>query len=320
VTARRIDWLDVTERGTAAGVWFLVVLSTVLGRAPARAFLRALVPYYMVFHGQARRSSRDYLEQVHGHVTNRMVHDHLLRFAQCTLDRLLFVRGRVEPFDVRSHGEEHLRALLEARRGAILLGAHLGSFEAMQRMADARDMPINVVGFFRNARMLAAVLKRLNPRSTARLVELDTESVDFVLTIRERIQKGELVAILADRTVPGGRDAVVRFFGRPARLPTGPYLLASVLDCPVYLTFGLHSGRDRYDLYCEPFAERIVLSRRGRQAELAALAQRYADALERYCRLAPDNWFNFYDFWESSDDVGGAAVESAPLPGEGNRP
>ena len=29
----------------------------------------------------------------------------------------------------------------------------------------------------------------------------------------------------------------------------------------------------------------------------SAMAQRYADRLEHYTRLAPDNWFNFYDFW-----------------------
>ena len=26
--------------------------------------------------------------------------------------------------------------------------------------------------------------------------------------------------------------------------------------------------------------------------------QRYADCLTRYCKLAPYNWFNFFDFWQ----------------------
>jgi len=26
--------------------------------------------------------------------------------------------------------------------------------------------------------------------------------------------------------------------------------------------------------------------------------QHYADRLTHYCRLAPYNWFNFFDFWQ----------------------
>jgi predicted LPLAT superfamily acyltransferase len=72
-----------------------------------------------------------------------------------------------------------------------------------------------------------------------------------------------------------------------------------VLRCPIYLTFGIYTAPDRYDLYCEPFAESVTLPREQRDAILAQLAQRYADELAERCRLAPDNWFNFYDFWHS---------------------
>lgn len=310
MTAPRQGWLDVAERGTAAGLGFLAVLATRAGRAPARAFLRLLVPYYLAAHAPARRASRDYLARLGREpATLRQVHDHLLRFAQCSLDRLFFVRGAVDAFEVHSHGEELMTALLDQGQGALLLGAHLGSFEALQRMADARRIPVNVVGFFRNARLFAAVLERLAPGSNAHLIEIDRSGVDFVLRIRERIERGELVAILGDRTWPGGPSARVRFLGGWARLPTGPYRLAAALGCPVLLAFGLHTPPNRYDLHCEPFADRISLPRRGRDAALAALAQRYADRLERYCRLAPDNWFNFYDFWDD-----------APGPGEGTPP
>ena len=112
------------------------------------------------------------------------------------------------------------------------------------------------------------------------------------------IERGELVAMLADRTLTKSRSADVNFLGARARFPTGPYLLASVLKCPVYLVFGLHRPPNRYDLYCEPFSEQIRLPRRSRDDALRDQAQRFAERLEHYCRLAPDNWFNFYDFWK----------------------
>jgi predicted LPLAT superfamily acyltransferase len=92
----------------------------------------------------------------------------------------------------------------------------------------------------------------------------------------------------------------VDFLGSPARFPSGSFALASVMRCPVLLTFALHTPPNRYDLYCEPLAEQVVLPRKEREAALRGYVQRYADRLEHYCRLRPDNWFNFYDFWSKS--------------------
>ena len=53
-----------------------------------------------------------------------------------------------------------------------------------------------------------------------------------------------------------------------------------------------------YDVYCEPFEDRVTLARRGGLEQKRELVQRYAERLEHYVRQAPSNWFNFYDFWE----------------------
>ena len=78
------------------------------------------------------------------------------------------------------------------------------------------------------------------------------------------------------------------------------FILAAALHCPVYLTFGIYRGGTRYELYCEPFADRIDLPRKQRDLALRQVAQRYADRLQAFVRLAPYNWFNFYDFWGKS--------------------
>jgi predicted LPLAT superfamily acyltransferase len=303
VTRRKHDWIDVAERGSMAGLWFVAGLATLLGRRPARAFLRPLALYYTVSHRGARRASRDVLTLVNGRATPIMQYRHMLRFSQCSLDRLFFLRGAWQAFEIHEHGEEHLRRTLDQGRGALLLGAHLGCYEAMQRLAEARGVRVNVVGDFRNARGISTVLERFAPAFRARLVELDPDDVSFVLRIREMIEEGELVALLADRAYPDGRTAEVELLGRRARLPTGPYALAAALGCPVLLTFALHRPPNRYDVYCEPFADRVEIPRRGRDAALAGHAQRFADRVSHYCRIAPDNWFNFYDFWDDGGSV-----------------
>jgi len=91
-----------------------------------------------------------------------------------------------------------------------------------------------------------------------------------------------------------------RFFGREAAFPQGPLLLAHSLRVPVMLLAGLYEGGRRYVIHVEPFCDEPRGDRAARAAWIGEWAQRYAERLEHFCRTAPYNWFNFYDFWSRS--------------------
>jgi predicted LPLAT superfamily acyltransferase len=290
-------WLSAAETGSLLGIRFLALLCTLFGRAVARAALRPVVLYYVLFHGGARRSSRQYLQRILGRATWPMIYRHFLNFAEVALDRFFLLKGHFHRFQFGSDGFQHLRELHAQRRGAILLGAHIGSFEAMRLIADSRSLPINIVTYRGNAKMLNAVLQSINPGAVGRFVELAPGDVNSVLRIRELIEAGELVAILGDRADLDPNVAVVDFLGAKARFPASLYLLAAVLGCPIYLTFSIYRSPNRYDCYCEPFAEKVELGRGHRDEGIAEYVQRYAQRLDHYCRMEPGNWFNFFDFW-----------------------
>ena len=121
--------------------------------------------------------------------------------------------------------------------------------------------------------------------------------IDTLLKAKARIDEGEMVAILGDRVVDSDKLVYVPFFGSLAAFPAGPFLMANALKIPVMLFFGLYMGGNHYEGCCELFADRIELSRDKRQQDLEQWVRRYAERLEYHCRLAPYNWFNFYDFW-----------------------
>lgn len=298
---RRSGWLDVAERGTVLGIRFFVVLSTVFGRPVARAFLPPIALWYTLTSAVARRASREWLARAEGRRPGLgRVYRHVLTFCQVTLDRLFLARGRVGPFETTTNGHEHLERLVAEGKGALLLGAHLGSFEVLRASARLERFPIHVVAFSANARRLQAVLEGLDPEMAGRVIAIEPEGLDAVMKIRDVVQAGGIVALLGDRVPPGARSVEVDFLGGRVRLPAGPYLVAAVLHCPVYLTFGLYRGGRRYDLSCEPFADPVVLPRGRRDEAAAEYAQRFADRLAERARAAPLNWFNFHDFWSPS--------------------
>jgi predicted LPLAT superfamily acyltransferase len=294
---RARGWLGRAEVGTVWAIRFVAFMATAIGRGPAHVLLRFIALWYTLTYGAAKRASRAYLERYFGKATFGMVYRHIHTFAAVTLDRVLFVAGRYRGLDVRTNGNEHLDALHAEGKGAILLGAHVGSFEAMRAVGDRDGLRVHSVGYFRNAERINAILDRLNPQANARLIHLGDDPTGSMLRIKDALDRGEMVAFLGDRALPGSRTTTVRFLGGEAEIPLGVFSVAAALRCPVYLVFGLYHPPRRYELYCEPFAERIEAPRGRREEALREYAQQYASAVERYVRKAPYNWFNFYDFW-----------------------
>jgi predicted LPLAT superfamily acyltransferase len=290
--------LRAGELGSVLGIRVVLAAATFFGRAPMRALLAVVVLYYALAKRAPRQASRDYLTRIGQPAGFWDVYHHLLRFAQCAADRIFFIARKTSQLEIHTHGSEHIAALAREKRGALLLSAHLGSFEAMHAQGGRGNVAINVVGYFRNAQRINRVLEQLGGGVHARLLE-PSPGIDFALKLRDCLDRGELIGVLGDRAV-GGKTVEVDFLGSPARFPSGSFALASVMRCPVLLTFALHTPPNRYDLYCEPLAEQVVLPRKEREAALRGYVQRYAHRLEHYCRLRPDNWFNFYDFWSKS--------------------
>jgi predicted LPLAT superfamily acyltransferase len=298
---KALRWQDVSEKGSVLGIRVVVAVARLLGRRAAGWMVRLAAVWYALFHPSVRRASRAYLRRLGAGAGLRDVVHHVFTFAQVATDRIFLVAGEVERFRIARQGDGLLFALRDQGRGALLLMSHMGSFEILRTLSRERKLPINVLGYFRNATRINDALRRIDPTVDARLIEIRPNDPSFVFEVEDRIRRGEMVGTMGDRVGFDGKSVRVPFLGAEASFPTGPYLLAAALRCPVLLGFGLYRAPDRYDLYAEPFADAIVLPRGPeREAVLGDLATRYARRVEHYCRAYPDNWFNFYDFWSAA--------------------
>ncbi|MEY2920366.1 MAG: hypothetical protein RL261_1671 [Pseudomonadota bacterium] len=295
-------WLERPEGGGGLGMRLLVGVALRLGRRIARVVLLPVTAYFMLRRGPERRASRAYLARVLGRPPTWLeVARHFHVFAGVTLDRVYFLSDNMWRFDMRLLGLEQLHHAMDLGRGVLLIGAHVGSFDALRAASTLRpDVTLRVVLDAAHSPALSAILKQLNPEIAAGIIDPRRDGTSVALDIGAALNEGALVTMLADRGRPGNATASVNFLGQPAEFPTAPWQIAAALHVPVVLCVGLYRGGNRYDLHFELLTEQLHVDRKQRQQQLRELAQDFANRLAALLRAAPYNWFNFYDFWNDN--------------------
>jgi predicted LPLAT superfamily acyltransferase len=295
----------------------MVWIALHLGRRIAHWVLVPVSLYFLFFSPTAKRHSKRFLARAldrPARLADGWRHVHT--FASVVLDRLYFVRGALHEFELRVRGGELVDATLAEGRGAILLGAHLGSFEALQAVGASRPgMRVAMVMYPDNARMIQDVLASVAPDCRLGIIPIGRPG--STLAIRDWLDGGGLAGLLGDRLPPpeagvAARDgSVVRpFLGVPARFGDGPLRLAQLLRRRVIFMAGLYRGGNVYDVRFEELADfrERPDDAAARERQLQEAISAYVERLEALAREAPYNWFNFHDFW--GEDTA-AAVNAA---------
>lgn len=285
-------WTDKGERGSAWLIYAVVWLARCAGRSVCRGLLYPIVLYFYLTDSVARQSSAEFLQTVHRRKARwRDVFAHIYSFATTLLDRVFMAAGDFDQFDVTIEGLALVDQALQAGKGCVLLGSHLGSFDLLL-LAD------RAMGGRR-----VTVMMRVDPRSRVRRIAGIDDSAfnlipvgrpDSYLRAHEALSQGGVVAILADRT-DGAASLPVRFIDRMTTMPTAPHILAARSDAPILMFFGLYENDNRYLIKFVECGTAAASDCRG--AQLQPVVNAYAAVLDQYARRHPLNWFNFYPYW-----------------------
>lgn len=307
-------WSNQRERSNLTMLRVMRWIATTLGRKAARCVLPPITLYYLAKGGSTTDASRQYLTRILGRApTWRERYRHVHHFAATILDRVYLLQERFDLFDIQLTGLDHFDRMLEDGRGALLLGAHMGSFEAMRALGQShKGVKVAVAMYEDNARMINATLQAIAPEAELHTIALG--QLDAMIELQHWLDDGGVAGLLADRTLHNNAAVTgfgascgaprstglltLPFLGRPAVFSDGPFRLAAMLRRPVVFMVGLYHGGNRYELRCLPLADfRHVGRGAARDAALAEAVTRYVALLEALCRETPYNWFNFFDFW-----------------------
>lgn len=306
-TARH--WSTLGENTFVLGMNILLGVYRLFGRLPFRLCVYPVVLYYYVTRREQRAGSMDYLRRLQAATgalgtvpTWRHSVRHFLQFAESLLDKMLAVSGRYPVERVHAEGREALLQQLAVRGGGVLVTAHMGCLELCRVLAkDSTGLRVNVLVHTAHAQQVTATMQRLNPDLALQLIEVSTLTPATAVMLRERVDDGQFVAIAGDRVpVSGSHTAQVPFLGHEAPFPTGPYIIAALLECPLFFLGCVRDGPG-YLLSFTRLTHKVELPRKSRQAALRDYTMTYVAQLERIVRRAPYDWFNFYAFWDQGD-------------------
>jgi predicted LPLAT superfamily acyltransferase len=293
-------WLAQRERGNLAAMRLITWITRALGHRAGRVLLVPICAYFIAFAPRARRASRAFLQRVlAAPVGIAQVFRHFHVFASTLLDRIEMLSQGSSRFDIQVHGLPAVEEMLARGRGCLLIGSHLGSVEILRAFGERHQkLAINLVMHEGNARSTSRWLRQMAPELAARIIS--PGDAGSLLRVRECLARGEVVAMLGDRPFGSERTTRCEFLGSDASFPSGPLLTAAVLGVPVVAFFCLYEGDFRYSVHFDVLAERIDLGAEPRDAAIVPWIERYVRRLEAHARLAPYNWFNFYDFWQDA--------------------
>lgn len=311
-------WSRTDERKGLWGIRLMLRVYQLLGRRAFQLLLYPVIGYFWLSGRRQRRASQDYLMRIARVAQARQVtlpyrlnsFRHFMRFGDAMLSKLATWQGDTQlGRDAVLVDQARCEAQIASGKGTLIIGSHLGDIESCRALGELNNrIKVNALVFTQHAERFNRVMKEVNPQANINLIQVANMGAEVAIMLKERLDRGEWVAIVGDRTSASGyqRSGSQRliyspFLGAPAAFPPGPFILAAALRVPVFLMFGIEQQR-QLKIYFEPFGDPLLLPRVTRQQSLQHIVDSYAQRLEHYSLLAPHDWFNFYDFWQHPAD------------------
>lgn len=265
-----------------------------------------------------RKRSRAYLARLAKIQGKRIelfgTYKHILSFALSMIEKLRGFKGALK-LGVVEKQDDDLDALveqLERGEGAFMICSHLGNMEMLRSLASfgehhtKNDFKVFPVVDFSGTSKFNDLLRELNPELMANVIDANNVGIDSAIWMKDQIANGNLIVIAGDRTSANtrGRFLETEFMGETAHFPEGAFMLASVLNAPIYFAFGIRKNdfdiSSQYEMHVVKANTSFQCSRKEKPTKIKELLNEYATLLQKLCLKHPYQWYNFYNFWNKT--------------------
>lgn len=285
------------SRGNKSGYSIFVWVLRNFGVFPAYFLLRFVSFYFFLFSYTASKHTLHLYRHRLGYswlTSIRKLYANYYQFGMSLIDKVVVMSGMSNRFTFDFEGEEHLRKMVEAGNGGLLLSAHVGNWEIAGHLLKRLGTTINIVMFDGEQEQIKKYLSSVTGQRKVNVIVLKND-ISHIYQISEALARKELVCMHADRFVEGNKTRQLPLLGSPAKFPIGPFVLAATFRVPVSFVFAMKETRLHYHFFATP--DRMDLSLKKEELTIR-LSQEFADEMAMKVKTYPEQWYNFYNFWQ----------------------
>lgn len=286
------------SKGTPLGYRTFVLIIKTFGVNIAYLVLRLVAFYYFLFSWNSTAHIYRYFRDRHGYGALKSVfkiYQNYYVFGQTLLDKVIVMAGIENKFTYHFDGEDNLRQIVKGGRGGILLSGHVGNWEAAGHLLKRLNTRINVVMFDGEHQQIKEYLERVTGGHKLNIIPIK-EDISHVYAMGEALQKNELICLHADRFLEGNKTTLSKFLGQEALFPLGPFLLAASFRVPVSIVFAFKESKHHYHFFGSPLLTRAT--NESKDVFISRLTSAFVEELEQKIKIYPEQWFNYYNFWQ----------------------
>ena len=285
------------SRGGRWGYTFFISTIRLLGIRCAYFFLALVVLYFIPFAPKATKSVWLYHRRRRKLGVLRSLRElycHYYVFGQTLIDKVAMNAGMTNRYNYVFDNYERFLDLLNSGQGVVMIGAHVGCWEAGAGFFGEYGKKINIAMFDVEHQQIKELLEsNSSSKNNYKIIAINQDAISAVLQMKIALNNGEYLCFNVDRYVDKNNTRAVEFMDAKANFPIGPFRIAAKCGAPVVFYYAMREPARTYRFI---FEEAGIEGKNSEQN----ITDQYVKSLERILKSYPRQWFNFYDFWNES--------------------
>ena len=292
---------DGQSKGKVLGFKIFGFVLNTFGLRPAYFILRFVSFYYFLF-SKPNKYIRDYFIKAHGYSNFRArmaVYKNNFLLGQTIMDKVALMSGVKNAVKTRSKNGHYLDELAAIGKGGILVSAHIGNWEVAGQGLNRLGTAFNILMYTNEKEEVKQYMDGVMTKKKINIIAIDEETKSHIIELHKAFSNNELVVMHGDRYREGAKTLTANFFGRPAKFPAGPFIMAAKFGVPLCIVFAIKINKFTYEFSTlKPIQVQRVRGDKDLELVCHNLLQQYVNELEVMVKAYPHQWFNYYDFWK----------------------
>jgi predicted LPLAT superfamily acyltransferase len=288
------------SKGTPTGYKIFIFLIKYFGINAAYFLLKWVAFYFFIKPSPERKAIKEYFTKIQNFPTlkaEKAIYKNFILLGQSLIDKIVIMANLPNKFTFDFDGEEHLHNLAENGEGGFLIGAHTGNWEIAGYLLKRIKTPINIVMVEHEHENIKKLMDNVIRKRPVNIISIKND-MSHLFEISMALKRNEIIVIHGDRYIPGTKTITKKLLNHPAKFPTGVFYLAVKQQKPVVFVSALKESKKHYHFYATK-PQKYTPKGHNRQQIINKIVDDYIKNLEQILTKYPEQWYNYYYFWDT---------------------